>query len=84
MTQNNDLNVMTNDRENPQEHRDDLEHRMKDLFIWALGESVITEMTRTARDKDPNKMETMTYIHCSGYISYRNGMNSIAELISAE
>ena len=38
---------MTNDREILQEHRDELEHRIKDLFIWAIGESAITEMTRT-------------------------------------
>ena len=38
-------------------HRDDLEHRIKDLFIWALGEAAITEMTRTVKDNDPNKMD---------------------------
>ena len=57
MTQNIDLNVMTNDREILQEHRDELEHRIKDLFIWELGESAITGMTRAVRDNDPNKME---------------------------
>ena len=57
MTQNIDLNEMTTDREILPNHRDDLEHRIKDLFIWALGESAITEMTRTVRDNDPNKMD---------------------------
>ena len=46
-TQNIDLNEMTIDREILQNYRDDLENRIKDLFIWALGESAITEMTRT-------------------------------------
>ena len=50
MTQNIDLNIMTTDREI-------LEYRIKDLFIWALGESAITEMTRTVRDNDPNRMD---------------------------
>ena len=57
MTQNIDLNETTTDREILPNYRDDLEHRIKDLFIWALGESAITEMTRTVRDIDPNKMD---------------------------
>ena len=40
-----------------QTYRNDLEHRIKDLFIWALGESAITEMTRTVRDNDRNRMD---------------------------
>ena len=55
MTQNIDLNTMTTDREILENYRDDREH--KDLFIWALGESAITEMTRTVRDNDPNRMD---------------------------
>ena len=57
MTQNIDLNIMTTDREILENYRDDLEHRIKDLFIWALGESAIAEMTRTARDNDPNRKD---------------------------
>ena len=38
MTQNIDLNIMTTDREILENYRNDLEHRIKDLFIWALGE----------------------------------------------
>ena len=57
MTQNIDLNELTTDREILPNYRDDLEHRIKNLFIWALGESAITEMTRTVRDNDPNKMD---------------------------
>ena len=49
-----DLNIMTTDREILQNYRDELEHRIKDLLIWALGESAITEMTRTVRDNYPN------------------------------
>ena len=42
---------MTTDREILQNYRDDLEHRIKDLFIWALGESAITRETHeTAED----------------------------------
>ena len=56
-TQNIDLNIMTTDRERLERYRDELEQRIKDLFLWALGESAITEMTRTVRDNDPNRMD---------------------------
>ena len=57
MTQKIDRNIMTTDREILEGYRNDLEHRIKDLFILALGESAITEMTRTVRDNDPNRMD---------------------------
>ena len=57
MTQNIDRNIMTTDRQILQNYRDDLEHRIKDLIIWALGKSAKTEMTRTVRDNDPNRMD---------------------------
>ena len=48
---------MTTDREILEEHRDELEQRIKDLLIWALGESAITELARTVRDNDPNRTD---------------------------
>ena len=57
MTQNFDLNIMTTDREILEQYRAELEERKKVLFKWALGESATTEMTRTVRDSDPNKMD---------------------------
>ena len=57
MTQNIDLKEMTTDCEILPNYNDDLERRIKDLFIWALGESAITEKTKTVRDNDPNKTD---------------------------
>ena len=37
MTQNIELKEMTTDREILPDYRDDLEHRIKDLFIWAIA-----------------------------------------------
>ena len=54
---------MTTDREILENYRNDLEHRIKDLFIWALGEPVITEMTRTVRDNDPNRLYSNGHIN---------------------
>ena len=57
MTQNIDLNIMTTDREILNQYRAELEEGIKDLFLWAQGEFAITEMKRTARDNDRNKMD---------------------------
>ena len=48
---------MTTDLEISPNYRDDLEHRIKDLIIWALGESATTKMTRTVRGKNPNRID---------------------------
>ena len=82
MTQNNDLNTMTTDREILENYRDDLEHRIKDLFIWALGEPAITEMTRTVRDNNPNRMDinqlySLLRLH---FIPEQNKFHSRADL----
>ena len=47
---------MTTDKEIIEEYREEFEIKIKDLFIWALGEEAVTEMTKTVRDNDPNKM----------------------------
>ena len=56
MTQKINLNRMTTDKEIIEEYREEFEIKIKDLFIWALGEEAVTEMTKTVRDNDPNKM----------------------------
>ena len=47
MTKDIDLNAMTTWREIKYEFRDKLEEEVKDIFIWALGYSAVTEMTKT-------------------------------------
>ena len=47
---------MTTDTEIIEEYREELEIKIKDIFIWALGEEAVTEMTKTMRDNDPNKI----------------------------
>ena len=56
MTQKIDLNTMTTDKEILEEYLKGLEIKLKDIFIWALGEEAVTEMTKTVRDNDQNKM----------------------------
>ena len=56
MTQDINLNIMTTDKEILFEFREELEVKIKDIFTWALGEAAVTEMTKTVKDNDPNKM----------------------------
>ena len=56
MTQKIDLNRMTTDKKILEEYREELDIQVKDIFIWALGEEGVTEMTKTGRDNDPNRM----------------------------
>ena len=58
MTQKIDLNRMTTDKEIIEEYREELQIKIRDIFIWALGEEAVTDMTKTVRDNDPNKMKT--------------------------
>ena len=47
ITQDIDLKTKTTDKEILPEFRDELEIKVKDIFIWALGEAAVTEMTKT-------------------------------------
>ena len=81
MKQNIDLNIMTTDREKLEKNRAELEQRIKDIFEWALCECAITEMTRTVRDKDPNRMDinqiySLIRLH---FIPERNKFHSRAD-----
>ena len=47
---------MTNDKEILAQYREELEIKINDIFTWALCEAAVTEMTKTVRDNDTNKM----------------------------
>ena len=81
MTQNIDLNIKTSDREILEQHRTEYEDWIKDLFIWALGESAITEMTRTVRDNDRNRMDVsqLNSLFRLHFIPERNKFHSQAD-----
>ena len=56
MTKEIDLTEMTTNKEIKYEYRDRLELEVKDIFIWALGQSAITEMTKTVREREPTSL----------------------------
>ena len=47
--------MMTRDKEFIKEYREELEIKIKDIFICALGEETVTEMTKTVRDNEAKK-----------------------------
>ena len=68
MTKDIDLSTMTNSKELLPQYRDQLETNIKDIFIWAIGQNAITEMTKTAREREPSsvplhKLYTLFRLH---------------------
>ena len=49
---------MTNSKEILPQYRDQLEAAIKDIFLWAIGQNAITEMTKTFRER--TKLTTVT------------------------
>ena len=56
MTKDIDLSTMTNSKEILPQYRDKLEAEIKDIFIWAIGQNAITEMTNTVREREPSSL----------------------------
>ena len=47
---------MTNSKEILPQNRDQLKTDIKDIFIWAIGQNAITEMTKTVREREPSSL----------------------------
>ena len=56
LTKENDLSTMTNNKKILTQYRDQLETEIKDIFIWAIGQNAITEMTKTIREREPSSL----------------------------
>ena len=56
MTREIDLSKMTNSKEVLPQFREQLEDERKDVFIWAVGQAALTEMTKTVREREPNSL----------------------------
>ena len=56
MTKDLDLSTMTNSKEILPQYRDQLEAEIKDIFLWAIGQNAITEMTKTVREREPSSL----------------------------
>ena len=56
MTQDIDITTMVNSREILPRYREQLEEDIKDIFIWAIGQTALTEMTKTVREREPTNL----------------------------
>ena len=86
MTREIDLSKMTNSKEILPQFRDQLEEEIKDVFIWAIGQSAITEMTKTVREREPNflplyRLYTLFRLH---FIPERNKHHSRADFFQSK
>ena len=81
MTKEIDLSIMTNNKEILPQFRDQLELEIKDIFLWAIGQTEITEMTKTVREREPSslplyKLYTLLRLH---FTPERNVQHSRAD-----
>ena len=53
MTKDIGLSQMVNPKEILPQFRDQLELEIKDTFLWAIGQSALSEMTKTVREREP-------------------------------
>ena len=77
---------MTNSKEILPQHRDQLETDIQDIFIWTIGQNAITEMTKTARERELSslplpKLFTLFRLHFS---PERNVHHSRADFFDLE
>ena len=56
MTKDLDLSTMAISKEILPQHRDQLEAEIKDIFLRAIGQNAITEMTKTVRGREPSSL----------------------------
>ena len=81
MTKDIDLSIMTNSKEILPQYREQLEMDIKDTFLWAIGQSALTEMTKTVREREPSilplhKLNTLFRLH---FTPERNVQHSRAD-----
>ena len=56
MTKDLDLSMMTNSKKILPQYRDQLGAEIKDIFLWAIGQNAITEMTKTVKEREPSSL----------------------------
>ena len=79
-----DQTKMTNSKEVLPQYRDQLEEEIKDVFIRAIGQSALTEMTKTLREREPispplHRLYALFRLH---FIPERNKHHSRADFFN--
>ena len=78
LTKDIDISSMVNSKEMLLQYREQLETEIKDIFLWAIGQNALTEMTKTVREREPSslslhKLYTLFRLH---YTLERNVQHS--------
>ena len=81
MTKDIDLSQLVNPKEILPQFRDQLELEIKDTFLWAIGQSALSEMTKTVREREPStlplhRLYSLFRLH---FTSVRNVQHSRAD-----
>ena len=56
MTKDIDISPMVNSIELLPQYREQLETEIKDIFLCAIGQNALTEMTKTVREREPSSL----------------------------
>ena len=56
MTKEIDISPMVNSKEILPQYGEQLETELKDIFLWAIGQNTLTEMTKTVRQREPSSL----------------------------
>ena len=78
MTKDIDFSPMVKFKEILPQYREQLVTETKDIFLWAIGQNALTEMTKTVREREPSslplhKLNTLFRLH---YTPNRNVQHS--------
>ena len=76
---------MTNNKEILPQYREQLETEIKDIFLWAIGQNAITEMTKTVREREPSSLPlynlyTLFRLHFTPERNFQHGRADFFDL----
>ena len=76
-----DLSIMTNSKEILPKYQEQLELEIKDAFLWAIGQSALTEMNKTVREREPSipPLHKLYTLFCLHFTPERNVQDSRAD-----
>ena len=81
-TKETDISTMVNSKEILPRNRDQLETEIKEIFLWAIVQNNLTEVTKTVREREPSSLplyKLYTLFRLS-YKPERNVQHSSADL----
>ena len=86
MTKDIDLSIMTNSKKLLPQYREQLELEIKDTFLWTIGQSALTEMTKTVgeRESSISPLHKLYTLFCLHSTPERNVQHSRADFFDVK